>query len=75
MKHARNIRFITQAGGYVGTPHRIARCGHRGESHVIIENKLLDGSCFYLNWIGAEYADEPDEYEEMPFKGLKWTAI
>lgn len=68
-----NKRFIDQArADYQGKPKRIAR-GHDkyGEAHVVIEMS----SGYYLDWIGAEYASEPDEFDEKPFTGLKWTPI
>lgn len=68
-----NTRFIAQArADYAGEPKRIARCQDRcGEEHVIIE--MTSG--YWLDWIGAELAPEPDEFDELPFTGLKWTAV
>lgn len=71
-----NTRFIEQAKDYMGTPYRIARCHDRyGEQHVIIENRLDNGDAFWLDWIGAEYAPEPDEYDVVPFSALKWKKL
>lgn len=69
-------RFINQAKEYVGRANRIARCtdGY-GEQHVIIEMIKEDGSKHFLDWIGAEYATEPDEDEEQPFSNLRWKRI
>lgn len=71
-----NKRFIDQARSeYQGEPKRIARCLDRcGETHVIIE--MTSG--YYLDWIGAEFAPEPDEFEDLntlALPGLKWTTI
>jgi oxalate decarboxylase/phosphoglucose isomerase-like protein (cupin superfamily) len=75
MTHA---RFIEQArSDYIGVPSRIAHCTDNfGEHHVIIENSLPNGGKIYLDWIGAEFASEPDEFgDEMPFKNLRWRKI
>ena len=75
-----NNRFIEQArADYMGTPKRIARCRDRyGEEHVVIE-MVLDkstGPVHYLDWIGAEHADQPDEFgDEAPFPNLKWAYV
>lgn len=73
-----NDRFIKQArADYVGTPKRIAwHTDQYGERHVVIEMKLTDGTAHYLDWIGAEYADQPDEFgDEVPFPHLKWAYV
>lgn len=81
----RNDRFIAQArADYQGKPKRIARCRDRyGEEHVVIE-MVLDkstgpwscGDVYYLDWIGAEHADQPDEFgDEAPFPNLKWAYV
>lgn len=73
-----NERFIDQARkDYMGEPHRIARCQDKyGEQHVIIEMVLSHGQKHYLDWIGAEFAREPDEFgDEPPFQRLKWKKI
>lgn len=72
------LRFIEQAKtDYEGIPSRIAyHEDHFGECHVIIENSLPNEGKFYLDWIGAEFASEPDEFgDEMPFENLKWMKI
>lgn len=73
----RNDRFIQQARAeYAGEPRRIARCrDDAGEEHVIIEMKEGSRPAFWLDWIGAELAEEPDEWDELPFSGLKWKKI
>lgn len=73
-----NQRFIDQArDDYLGTPHRIARCTDScGEVHVIIEMRVGEDTRHYLDWIGGELADQPDEFgDQLPFKGLKWAPI
>lgn len=75
-----NQRFIDQArADYSGTPHRIARCEDRcGEVHVIVEMRagaIGEAGTYWLDWIGAELADQPDEFDELPFRGLKWNAV
>ena len=74
----RNDRFIEQArADYQGKPKRIARCQDRyGEAHVVIEMVLDNGDVHYLDWIGAEHADQPDEFgDEAPFPNLKWAYV
>lgn len=81
----RNDRFIAQArADYQGKPKRIARCRDRyDEEHVVIEMALDNGDVHYLDWIGAEHADQPDEFtgpegfcgDEVPFSNLKWSYI
>lgn len=75
---SRNSRFIKQARAeYAGTPKRIAWCTDRyGEIHAIIEMVLDNGDVHYLDWIGAEHADQPDEFgDEPPFPNLKWAYV
>ncbi len=75
---SRNSRYIDQARrDYAGKPKRIAwRLDKCGETHVIIEMVLDNGDVHYLDWIGAEYADQPDEFgDEPPFPNLKWSYI
>ncbi len=75
---SRNSRFIEQARTeYAGTPKRIAWCTDRyGEIHAIIEMVLDNGDVHYLDWIGAEHADQPDEFgDEPPFPNLKWAYV
>ena len=74
----RNDRFIAQArADYLGKPKRIARCQDRyDEVHVVIEMVLDNGDVHYLDWIGAEHADQPDEFgDEAPFPNLKWAYV
>ena len=34
------------------------------------------GPVHYLDWIGAEHADQPDEFgDEAPFPNLKWAYV
>ena len=73
-----NKRFIEQArADYLGKPKRIARCrDHYDEAHVVIEMVLDNGDVHYLDWIGAEHADQPDEFgDEVPFSNLKWAYV
>ena len=45
------------------------------EHHVIVKMKYND-EIYYLDWIGGEYAEEPDEMgEDMPFKNLRWQTV
>ena len=74
----KNDRFIKQArDDYAGIPKRIARCRDKyHEEHVVIEMALDNGDVHYLDWIGAEYADSPDEFgDELPFPNLKWAYV
>jgi hypothetical protein len=68
-----NDRYIAQAReDYEGEPVAIAtHYDQYDEVHVIV--KMSDG--YYLDWIGGEYAEEPDEFDTEPFKNLKWRAI
>ena len=76
---ARQDRFVDQLRkDYMGTPARIAWATDKyGEKHVVIESILKDGTKFYFDWIGAEYADMPDEYGDTPPEDLKliWKPI
>lgn len=70
-------RFIDQARrDYEGVPEAIAfTTDAHGEKHVVI--RMSSG--YYLDWIGAELASEPDEWEGVPtgltliFKPIKET--
>lgn len=66
-------RYIEQAkADYEGKPVAIAdHWDQYDEHHVIV--KMSSG--YYLDWIGAEYAEEPDEFDEEPFNNLEWRAI
>lgn len=70
-------RFVDQArDDYLGTPRRIARRTDRcGEVHVIIEMHVGEDTRHYLDWIGAELAEQPDEFDQPPFSDLSWTPI
>lgn len=70
-------RFLEQAADYQGTPSRIAQhYDECGELHVILEMELGGGDVYYLDWIGGEYAPEPDEFgDEVPFSNLKWEVV
>ena len=66
---ARQNRFVRQAQeDYAGNPKRIAWTTDRyGEKHVVIEMHDASGKpIFWLDWIGAEYADAPDEWDRCP---------
>lgn len=74
----RPTKQIEQArADYLGTPKRYAfATDGYGEYHILIENVLSNGEKFYLDWIGGDYAEEPDEFEDYPpFSGLRWKAI
>jgi hypothetical protein len=67
-------RYIEQAADYEGTPVAIAtHYDQYDEYHVII--KMQDDATYYLDWIGGEYAPEPDEFDELPFENLHWQKI
>lgn len=70
----RSDRFIQQArADYAGEPTHIAFTTDAcGEQHVVI--KMSSG--YYLDWIGAEFAAEPDEWDKQP-EGLRliWKPI
>jgi hypothetical protein len=75
----RHKRFIDQAiNDYAGTPKRIARVSDAcNEIHVVIEMVCPDIGTYWLDWIGAEFADQPDEFDEFPFlkRDLGWRPI
>lgn len=68
-------RYIEQAADYEGKP--VAMADHYDqydEHHVIV--KMKDGKMtYFLDWIGAEYAEQPDEFMEQPFENLQWTTV
>jgi hypothetical protein len=69
-------RYIEQAkSDYEGKPIAMAvHWDHYGEHHVII--KMKSGKETYcLDWIGGEYAEEPDEFESDPFPTLNWVKV
>jgi hypothetical protein len=66
-------RYIEQAkADYEGQPVAIAEHWDRYDEHHVIV-KMSSG--YYLDWIGAEYAEWPDEFEAEPFENLEWRAI
>ena len=69
-------RFLTQAADYMGKPARIAHHHDEcGETHVIIEMKFK-GGVHYLDWIGGDYAPEPDEFgDQVPYENLVWEKV
>lgn len=68
--------FIEQArSDYEGTPNRIAAFyDNYGEHHVVIEMKAK-GFIYYLDWIGGEFAPEPDECDTPPSLHMNWESI
>ena len=70
------MRFIEEArSDYEGLPIQITtEYDHYGEVHIIIEMKY-GNETYYLDWIGGEYADVPDELEFMPFSDPDWIEI
>lgn len=70
------MRFIEEArSDYEGVATRITtQYDHYDEIHIIIEMKC-GNETYYLDWIGGEYADEPDELEDMPFVDPEWIDI
>ena len=61
-------RYLKQAQGYVGVPDATSTIvtDPEGETVVIVSMRLRDGRLYYLAWIGGEYADSPDEFDELP---------
>jgi len=65
-------RYLTQAADYQGQPVAFAEhYDEYDEHHVIIEMS----SGYYLDWIGGEYAEGPDEFDSVPFDNLHWKKI
>ncbi len=68
-------RYLTQAADYEGKPVAWARHYDKyGEEHVIIRMEHGDED-YHLDWIGGEYAEEPDEFLDCPFDNLSWTEV
>lgn len=68
-------RFIAQSGEYQGTPTRIATFYDTyDEYHVVIE-MVAGGYTYYLDWIGGDYAPEPDEDDTPPDQPVSWRAV
>ena len=65
-------RYIEQAADYEGKPVAYAEHWDQYDEHHVI---LKMDSGYYLNWIGGVYAEEPDEFDELPFKNLRWRDI
>ena len=70
-------RFLQQSLDYQGEAKRIAWTTDRyGEKHVVIEMHKNGKPIFWLDWIGAEYAHEPDEWDcPPPDLTLIWKPI
>lgn len=69
-------RYIEEANAdYEGKAVAITECFDRyGEHHVIV--KMQNGKdIYYLDWIGGNYAEEPDAFDKTPFKNLRWKSI
>ena len=70
-------RYIQQAEhDYKGDAIAIAEHFDKyGEQHILV--KMKNGrDVYYLDWIGGEYAEYPDECgEDEPFEDLYWMAI
>lgn len=69
-------KFIKQATeDYQGKCTRIAEYNDKyDEYHVIIEKKL-GKDMIYLDWVGGDLAEQPDEFDKPPFKNLEWKNI
>lgn len=69
-------RFIAQAkADYYGAPFRAStHIDGFGETHVVIEMKYSN-LIYWLIWVGGGLAEEPDEYDELPFNNLAWAKI
>lgn len=73
-------RYLEQAKNeYEGTPDATAFITTAGGEQVaMVRMRLNDGHCYVLAWIGAEYAEEPDEYEVDDFEDdwrPKWRKV
>lgn len=64
--------YIEQAAEYEGEVVAYAEHWDQYDEHHVI---LKMDSGYYLDWIGGAYAEEPDEFDEPPFKNLRWRNI
>jgi hypothetical protein len=70
-------RYLEQAKDYVGYPTGwCRRYDSYGEEHFILEMNDC-GVTYWLDWIGGEYAEEPDEFDEFckPFDNMEMNNI
>lgn len=70
-------RFVKQAREeYMGTPRRVSFFfdGY-GEEHVVVEMHQGGKPSFWLDWIGAELADQPDEHLDPPALAKGWQVV
>lgn len=65
-------RFFDQAKDYEGKVVAYTQHWDQYDEHHVI---LKMSSGYYLDWIGGEYAEEPDEFDEPPFANLHWTKV
>ena len=64
--------YIEQAADYEGEVVAYAEHWDQYDEHHVI---LKMSSGYYLDWIGGAHAEEPDEFDELPFKNLRWHDI
>jgi len=63
----------------MGSAIRVTECVDKyDEMHVVIEMHDQSGTRYWLDWIGAEYAQEPDELEcfnQDNFFDIAWEPV
>ena len=65
-------RYLTQAADYEGRPVAWTRHYDKYDEEHVIFRMQHEKETYYLDWIGGEYAPEPDEFYDPPFENLKW---
>jgi hypothetical protein len=69
-------RYIEQAkADYEGEPIAITEHWDRYDEHHVIIKMKCGKEHYYLDWIGGKYANEPDEFDKLPFTIRKWRKL
>jgi hypothetical protein len=68
-------RYIQESQEYEGEAVAIAEHWDQYDEHHVIVKMKEQSYVYYLDWIGGEFAKEPDEFEVEPFDNLRWTKL
>ena len=69
-------RYIAQAkADYEGKPMAIADHWDQYDEHHVIIKMDCGKEHYYLDWIGGKYAEEPDEFDILPFANINWRVL
>ena len=66
---------IAEADEYVGKPMSVGRAhDNYGEEHIVICMQD-EGELYYLDWIGGDYAEGPDECDDVSHLHIHWQPV